>query len=220
MPSFLWWDVDDAGRDWRNRYPDDASGAEQWRNAGPEPTVEVLEALLADLQARRLQQPLAARTRTVFISHRRGAVDERYACRVAQIADAEGLDVWLDLLVPFPAIGLGQLPAVAALAIACTIEMGLLNSTCLAAILTSNTDGSRWVPYEYGRVREDRLLAENVCAWLAPEMRTRSLAEYLYLAARHTAEVDLRSWLQRQPGLHRHRALSLRRCAQPIQPLP
>jgi hypothetical protein len=147
-------------------------------------------------------------------------LDEAYACRVAELAVHEGLDVWLDLLIPFPAIGVGQSVEIAARAIACTIEMGLLNSTCLLAVLTRQTDGSRWVPYEYGRVREDRLLAENVSAWLAPEIRTRSLAEYLYLAERHTTEVDLRKWLQRQPGLPRIGVPHLGKCVHPIQHLP
>ena len=79
------------------------------------------------------------------------------ARRVAEIASEEAFEYWLDVENP----DLGRLSGRThlteegeRLAVASVIEMALINSSHLVAVMTQRTRESRWVPYEYGRVRD------------------------------------------------------------------
>ena len=122
------------------------------------------------------------------------------ALQVAALAWQEGFDVWLDVLDPDLA-SLTPGTHDYALAVACVIEMALLNSTHLLAVLTSHTKGSEWVPYEFGRTKADALVAENTASWRAEPAPPQDLAEYLYLCPVHDDKVEVRGWLQQQRAL-------------------
>ena len=83
------------------------------------------------------------------------------------------------------------------------IEMALLNSTHVVAVMTANTRGSEWVPYEYGRVKTPQLpISLQAACWADPRIGL-DLPGYLYLGEIHRSESDVRQWfqteLQKQP---------------------
>ncbi|MDQ2963251.1 MAG: toll/interleukin-1 receptor domain-containing protein [Pseudomonadota bacterium] len=94
------------------------------------------------------------------MSHRRDDVD--YAERIAYLAAQRGLQYWLDIHDPaLAAANRAGLPSPAKeVLIAAVIEMGLLNSTHVIAVHTKNSDGSKWIPYELGRVKQRRLFSK------------------------------------------------------------
>ena len=188
MPSFFW----DEGktRVWEGHFGPDALGSVLWDGWQPKaPTFRRLFGSLADLRLR-AEPPRP----TLFISHRREDVSE--ALRVARLAWQEGFDVWLDVLDPF----LGGLRApnpVYSLVVACIIEMALLNSTHLVAVITPRANGSQWVPYEFGRVKADQIVTSNASSWLLG-LNVTDVPEYLLLCPIHKTEADLRRWLHRK----------------------
>ncbi|HUQ10762.1 MAG TPA: toll/interleukin-1 receptor domain-containing protein [Steroidobacteraceae bacterium] len=129
----------------------------------------------------------------VFISHRKDDVDQ--AERIAWLTCQAGFDYWLDIYDP----GLAGYPGLAtateaeARAVALTIEIALLNCTQVIAVMTPNTPGSAWVPYEYGRVKDPVPDSPQAACWLAPGVKL--FPEYLYLGARLRTEGDISQWL-------------------------
>jgi hypothetical protein len=131
----------------------------------------------------------------VFLSHRRD--DEQRALEAASIARDEGFEVWVDIFDPTLAWLNAQGPAEdfkKAVAIASTIEMALLNCSHLCAIWTELTPGSAWVPYEYGRVKDDWSVSDVVCCWtpLEPEV----LPSYMHLGKVLASRRNLREWFR------------------------
>jgi hypothetical protein len=49
---------------------------------------------------------------------------------------------------------------------ACVIEMALLNCTHVVALVTPESVPSRWIPYEYGNVKEPTPYLLNPVCWL------------------------------------------------------
>ncbi|MBD2754947.1 toll/interleukin-1 receptor domain-containing protein [Spirosoma validum] len=101
----------------------------------------------------------------LFVSHRR--VDKNYALRIANMAYSNGFDFWLDVLNPpltRVTASTRLSPVQKVLLTAFIIEMGLVNSTHVLAVMTQNTKGGEWVPYEYGRVRQ----IGNTACWQHP----------------------------------------------------
>ena len=76
------------------------------------------------------------------------------------------------------------------------IEMALLNSTHVVAVMTPNTAGSQWVPYEYGRVKEPVPITLQAACWVS--RLVTALPEYLYLGVITKAESDLQLWLRNE----------------------
>jgi hypothetical protein len=131
----------------------------------------------------------------VFVSHRQ--VDDSKARRIAYLACNEGFEFWLDVLDPnLP--GVGQNTPQSALATASIIEMALLNSTHLIAVMTVNTKGSQWVPYEYGRVKLPQVRSLQASCWADRTLPSSGLPEYLHLGAVLRSETEIRDWLRRQ----------------------
>lgn len=131
----------------------------------------------------------------VFVSHKQE--DARLAFAVARHIYGKGFDIWLDIVnlpnLPGPA-GLNQAVLRAAM-----IEMGLINCTHLIAVMTPKTVTSRWVPYEYGRVRDDPPSRVTVASFLHPP-GLGNLADYVYLAPRLPGYAALDIWLSQQMG--------------------
>lgn len=135
----------------------------------------------------------------MFVSHQQRNRDE--ALRIAYLADRAGFEFWLDVLDPNLA-ALDRRFASAtqtqrSLAVAAIVEMGLLNSTHVKAVITQESRSSRWVPYEYGRVKDKKLLAAQAACWLA-KSESREFPDYLFLGERSQSEKDVRGWLRRE----------------------
>jgi len=140
----------------------------------------------------------------LFVSHRQANTKE--ALRIAWIADREGFGFWLDVLDPNIAAlhAATMTPRQKGLAIASVIEMGLLNSTHVIAVMTKKTAGSQWVPYEYGRAKNSTVASVQAACWVHKALAVSVLPEYLHLGPVLLSKIDLEIWLRSQsPGLAR-----------------
>lgn len=197
--DFRW---DQAARTWWERFPRDARGAQQWqrlfeRNAPPGQWRQLLSELRR-LQDTRSDPPDPVNPRPcVFVSHRMDDADR--ALRIANIAHDQGFDYWVDVLDPvLLAVTQGQIGGMTAeqeaLLTASVIEMGLLNSTHVIVVLTEDTRGSMWVPYEYGRVKTLPLTMQAGC-WVAPKaVTTPQKPEYLVMGVITKNEPEIAGW--------------------------
>lgn len=213
MASYNFYENYEAGLPLRDRFASIADSASQdetltaslalWQATFTADTevleVDALRTLLTNLRAidsltPRPQCPVYR----LFVSHRQ--IDKDFGLRVAKLANNNGFEFWLDVLDP-------TLAAVAAhthlskdlkaLLTACVIEMGLINSTHVLAVMTWRTKGSLWVPYEYGRVRQPG----NTACWKKPSHKF-TLPDYMLLGATTQSESDINQWLHRlyKPG--------------------
>lgn len=131
-------------------------------------------------------------TPCLFISHK--MQDYKEALRIAYLANENGYDIYLDILDPLLQNLVNNNGN--AILIANLIELGLLNSTHLIAVMTPNTAASRWVPYEFGRVKEHKLVSTHTASWV--DNAVPSLPEYLFLCPRYHSENDVKKWLQKE----------------------
>ena len=130
----------------------------------------------------------------LFVSHRKD--DEAESRRVATIAQAEGFQVWLDVLddeLQRTAQASAGTPA-DALEIALIIEMALLNCTHVIALITPRTPGTYWVPYEYGRVKDSSPHSLRAACWI--DQHVTYEPEYLELGIKTRSDDDIRNWLR------------------------
>lgn len=171
MTDYNWQDFRDSPLPLR--FPEWATGREDWRAQSSDLGIKSFQY--------RGQAPPLKRPR-IFISHKSQDVD--IATHVSRIAKDHGLDVWLDVLDPKlrtlsgSHVSQGQ----SALLIAGIIEVALLNCTQLVAIMTPNTRASRWVPYEYGRVKDEAVMSSDVSAYLS-SLSKNQLPEYMHLGS-------------------------------------
>lgn len=116
----------------------------------------------------------------VFVSHRQTDAGEAEKSANLIVSKRPEYDVWLDVWdLSLRSIGRSALSyQKKSLLVALTIEMGLLNSTCLVALITENAAGSAWIPYEYGRVKPKTPFAVEAAARVSQEA---TVAEYLHL---------------------------------------
>ncbi len=134
----------------------------------------------------------------IFISHRQADYPE--ALRIAKIASEEGFQFWLDILDPvltwlstttaYP-VGSRQYQ----LLVAVVVEMALLNCSHVIAMMTPNTIGSAWVPYEYGRAKDSSIYSLQAGCWLHPAVADVPW-EYLLLGIQTRREDEIRRWLR------------------------
>src|SRR5262249_54887666 len=168
------------------RYPDWVEGSEIWKRAVSSlPT----EPPTFARPVKRLTRP------RLFVSYK--SKDRPFALRLAYLADLEGFEFWLDVLDPtLSTLNSSGAPSAQqrSILIAATIEMGLLNSSHLIAAITANTATSRWVPYEFGRVKGQTVIAKDASSWLH-RSAVPSVPEYLYLCPIHPDEARIRGWL-------------------------
>lgn len=198
MPDFNWKERPDT--DWADRFPDWAIGLWVWREY-----VHRMDGghKLLDTLSDLWDQPGIRRTiecPRLFISHKQ--CDHALARRIAWVAKQQGFDYWLDVEDPLLASltrgGTGALGnTTVATIIACVIEMALLNCTHVAAVFSPSTEHSRWVPYEFGRVKDKRLISLKAASWVHPSLSlsTSDFPEYLHLGQIARNEVDLEDWL-------------------------
>ncbi len=108
----------------------------------------------------------------VFISHRQNDKDK--ALEIADFLEKHGINYWVDALDP-ELSNSGN----TAVQIANIIELALLNCSHVLVLMTNNSYGSNWIPYEYGRVKERSLKVKNAIAYT--HRLSRSLPEYMEL---------------------------------------
>lgn len=130
----------------------------------------------------------------VFISHRQTDAGDAITLAKRIVSERREYDVWLDVWDPtLSKLQHSALPDKAkGMLIALSIEMGLLNSTYLVALITENAAGSAWIPYEYGRVKPKSPFAVEVAARLS---RGVTAAEYLHLGAKVKNDDEVINWL-------------------------
>ena len=172
---------------WRSRYPEDVHGWAEWHAAGD----------LADWRAptlpRRRWTPTGDQGPRFFISHKRE--DLPLARSVARRVSQAGFHYWLDAEDPdLQALGMSEEDE--GIAIASVIEMALINSTHVIAITTKISLGSQWIPYEYGRVREDSLFSVVAASFLDSDITPEELPEYRHLGATIEDESMVVPWCQ------------------------
>ncbi len=171
------------------RFPEGAEGLTLWRTFLSEPISEF---------PRLKQPPMQITDPRVFVSYK--SQDRKYALRIAYLSNEEGFNYWLDVLDPDLKRVTQHQPQQKAFAIAAIIEMALLNSSHVIASITPLTWDSRWVPYEFGRVKDDFVLAHQASSWIAPNRQT-NLPEYLNLCPQSFSESDIRSWLSHERNI-------------------
>jgi TIR domain len=126
----------------------------------------------------------------IFISHKQQ--DRNEALRVGWLANKAGHYFWLDVLDP--TLASGHLNPIQTAAV---IEMALLNCTHVIALITPRSEKSRWIPYEYGRVKEPLPYSLNAASWLHPRTQF-PIPEYLYLGALTNSEKGIMCCLSPQ----------------------
>ena len=77
------------------------------------------------------------------------------------------------------------------LIIALIIEMALINSTHVLALVTSNTIGSMWVPYEYGRIKRVHVFSHEAGSL---HLDKSYIPEYTYLGTQLFNFNSLNNW--------------------------
>jgi len=172
---------------------------------------EFAESLSAETLAQMATDPPTAEVfqkkekRIVFLSHRtadRGLAEDLAKEIVRRTRFQVWLDIWDPTLSGLPALNLTHRQK--ALLIAHTIEMGLLNSDGVIALITKDSKGSDWIPYEYGRIKEYTVFASKAAA--ASRVPVTALPEYMLLGELHEHVVGsgdiggysgLNDWLKR-----------------------
>jgi len=164
--DFNWFDVEELDQGLDKRFVGNYAGADLWeelfRNEfGTKAWINVAQNLLASNSFESRRRP-AKKQVTVFISHRQN--DVALARKAAERLRRRGFDAWLDVEDPT----LSQLSGpqhvrnlVTFLVTAVIIEIALINSTHVLALFTTNTKGTMWVPYEYGRIKRDNIFARQ-----------------------------------------------------------
>jgi hypothetical protein len=195
MPDYDWFAFTD--RPPSERFPEWTFGYALWREFGrgvPETLPRLLDDLIRSRGGAKWGQEALTCPR-VFISHRQA--DRVRALEIAKIAEQEGFQYWLDVLEP------ALLPGnrthsgrEASLEIATIIEMALLNCTHVLAVMTPLTEGSRWVPYEYGRVKDSSSHSSTAGCWIDSRLQSHALAEYLLLGIQTRNDQEIAQWLR------------------------
>ena len=162
-------------------------GGEIWTKEVDQTSVRTHPLYASVLQAKENQINQKKLKKCVFISHRQA--DAHLARNLAKTLQRNGIQFWLDVLDP----NLQSTPSNNAIAIANIIEMALLNCTHVVAYWTPNAQGSGWIPYEYGRVKDRNLHIKNAAARLS-NMRKSSVPEYMRIGKLFTSNTAVVNW--------------------------
>jgi hypothetical protein len=148
-----------------------------------------------DTLVEQLRTKPALRQPTVFVSHQR--LDATWAEWAAWAATEAHFDYWLDVHDPklTTANILVLPPQVKSILVAGIIEMALVNCTHIVSMQTKNAQKSLWVPYEFGRAKERRLLATNAASWFENGVTPSGNGDYLWLAFCAFTSAGLKNWL-------------------------
>ena len=141
---------------------------------------------------------------TVFISHRQS--DKSKALRAKAWAESRGFSVWLDILDP----GLRSIQHLdnkkRGILTACIIEMALIHCTHVLAIYTLKSQGSGWIPYEYGRVSSHPERWSRAACYVKPSSLT--IPEYMGLGVVAFTQQKVEDWLDGERAKFRAGAIN------------
>jgi hypothetical protein len=197
VANYDWRDY--QGRNWLERFPENIRGYTVWRQQRFAPRID-LKMLAADVIEARERATSGPPRPCVFVSHRQA--DAAPATRIAYLVCQEGYDYWLDVLDPTLSGVAPPTSEQTAAATAAVIEMALLNSSHVLAVMTPNTRGSQWVPYEYGRVKAPKTVSLQAACWLDRAILVASLPEYVHLGAILKSETEIKQWLKAEFQKH------------------
>lgn len=193
MPNYDY--AEFIGRPASERFPEWALGSELWRQYGDR-DVESLRYLLNLLVTYTVPANRGKGTPQLFVSHRQ--IDDVRARQIAKLARTVGFQTWLDAEdAVLSAIPDGKtISEKDRIKLAGYIETALLNSTHVIAVITKDTTGSKWVPYEYGRIKDRLLNSRRAGCWIHPALGPNDLGEYLLLGVRTDNDSEIAQWLQ------------------------
>jgi hypothetical protein len=138
----------------------------------------------------------------VFVSHRRS--DVKLAERIAWLATQAGYGYWLDVHDPVLSYMGTQGQAIPSpirdVLIAAIIEIGLLNASHVIAVMSAQSAGSKWIPYEFGRAKDRRMHSPNAASWIHPGVTLADCGEYVQLAEITSTENEILGWLNATPA--------------------
>lgn len=167
-----------------DRFPTGVNGVSLWQTA----------ARTLPLNVPQIGRPTRFNaTPCVFVSYK--SQDRQLALRLAYLCNQEGFEYWMDVLDPNLS-GINPQPnsQQKSVLVATIIEMALLNSSHVIATITNQTASSQWVPYEFGRVKDQAVVATEACSWVHP-IQNPTLAEYLFLCPQYKNEAAIINWL-------------------------
>lgn len=127
----------------------------------------------------------------LFISHK--SADTKKALEVVTWCRSRRLDYWLDVLDPRLS-SLSKSSPHYAVTIAAIIEMALSNCTHVLVVYTDAAAESRWVPYEYGRVKIPGVRSLQAAAWDETTSMI-DLPEYMSLGAVCQPKSKAKDWV-------------------------
>ncbi|HEY5823005.1 MAG TPA: toll/interleukin-1 receptor domain-containing protein [Cyclobacteriaceae bacterium] len=165
-----------------------------WAQLVNEPTPQNLYTL--QMEGFQLREEFPVNCQRIFISHQQS--DINYAERIAYLAYQQHCQYWLDAHDPLLhyANGLPIQPPQKSILIAGIIEIALINCTQVLAVMSPNSAGSKWIPYEYGRIAHIGI--DDASAWQHPNLIDPP--EYMCLRPIHHCRVDIDNWLGNQPN--------------------
>jgi hypothetical protein len=136
----------------------------------------------------------------VFVSHRARKPEEHWAEQIAWHATQHGYGYWLDVRDPtLTALNGSNIPSPAReILIAAAIEMALLNCSHVIAVITADSAGSQWIPYEFGRAKVRLMVSRQCSIWLDNGMTQADCGEYVYLGPAHASTRDIERWLRQE----------------------
>lgn len=191
MPNYDYRDFAATSR--FNRFPEYFLGINEWRRLCEDISYGSFNRLrLTGLQEKR-NNPI--RCPRIFVSHRQA--DTPLALPIAKMAAAQNFEYWIDVLDPsLQSLGGSGLSGDRlALLTAGIIEMALINCTHVMVVMTQNTKGTMWVPYEYGRITDIPSNWGRAAAWKHPQFPASDLPEYLLLGVVTENKMQISRWL-------------------------
>lgn len=201
-------------KDLKFRFPNNVNGYEQWVRFVE--NLPLAETALQDTAVRIKEfefkpPPLSSihpiNCPRVFISHKQE--DKNYALRIAELAVQAKFYYWLDVVDPFlniinsKKVVINSIPIILspkqeALLIAAIVEMALINCTHVLAAITVKSRSSRWIPYEYGRVKNSPTIVSDATCWVSPKVDKSDIAEYMLLGIVKYTDHEVGLWLKNE----------------------
>jgi hypothetical protein len=209
VATYYWRDY--QARPPQDRFPDDAVGYREWAalvdtlerlpvpQADPAACRDALDVFMAAVAPGAPVLPTAPEC-NVFVSHRAQKPDEQWAEQIAWHVTQHGYGYWLDVDDPtLTYLNGSNIPSPAReILIAAAIEIALLNCSHIIAVITTNSAGSKWIPYEFGRAKARRMVSRQSSIWLDNGVTQADCGEYVYLSPAHASTSDIETWLRQE----------------------
>ena len=194
----LRWEPEEVARD---RFPAEPAivGRDAWITLvealeSDRETLAAFDGFLTETEALRSHLRVAR----LFISHKSSPIDDAFAKRIAELATAVGLPYWLDIYDPvlIQTNGKSFAGPQQGILIAAIIEIALLNCRSVIAVHSAQSAASKWIPYEFGRVKTHVPICRDAAGYFHPAVWNTVPAEYFELAVKTFGEgIGPNGWL-------------------------